>query len=89
MASRHRRHSAKSKFTVALAAAKGTKTLGELASEHQLHPSQIIEWNPPHVEEMTTSVRSWIAHAEHGDTWRLRSRIFSDYPLEKRVSSGP
>jgi hypothetical protein len=22
------------------------------------------------LEEMSTSVRSWIAHAEHGDTWR-------------------
>jgi len=44
MASRRRRHSAKFKFTVALAAAKGTKTLGELASEYQLHPSQISEW---------------------------------------------
>lgn len=32
-------------------------------------------------EEMTTSVKAWIAHAEHGDTWRLRERIFYDYPL--------
>lgn len=30
---------------------------------------------------MTTSVRSWIAHAAHGDTWRLRRRLFRDYPL--------
>lgn len=32
-------------------------------------------------EEMTTSVRCWIAHASHGDTWRLRERIVHDYPL--------
>ena len=31
--------------------------------------------------ELTTSISSWIAHAEHGDTWRLRERIFNDYPL--------
>jgi len=31
--------------------------------------------------EMTTSVRSWIAHAAHGDTWRLRRRLFADYPI--------
>ena len=31
--------------------------------------------------ELTTSVSSWIAHAEYGDTWRLRQRIFNDYPL--------
>lgn len=30
---------------------------------------------------VTTSVRSWIAHAAHGDTWRLRRRLFRDYPL--------
>jgi transposase-like protein len=29
---------------VALEAAKGTKTLSELAQEYQLHPSQISEW---------------------------------------------
>ena len=39
------------------------------------------------LEEMTTSVRAWIAHAEHGDTWRLRARIFADYPLGKPGSS--
>jgi len=33
------------------------------------------------LEEMTTSVQSWIAHAEHGDTWRLRTRLFADYPI--------
>lgn len=33
------------------------------------------------LEEMTTSVQCWIAHAQHGDTWRLRHRIFRDYPL--------
>lgn len=27
------------------------------------------------------SVQSWIAHAAHGDTWRLRRRIFRDYPV--------
>jgi len=23
------------------------------------------------------SIRSWIAHLEHGDTWRLRERVFA------------
>jgi putative transposase len=39
-----KRHSAEFKFKVALEAAKGTKTLSELAQEYQLHPSQISEW---------------------------------------------
>jgi hypothetical protein len=33
-------------------------------------------------EEMSHSVRSWIAHAAHGDTWRLRGRLFADYPIK-------
>ena len=33
------------------------------------------------LEEMTISVQSWIAHAAHGDTWRLRRRLFADYPI--------
>ena len=39
-----KRHSTQFKFKVALAAAKGNKTLSELASEFGLHPSQISEW---------------------------------------------
>jgi len=38
------RHSAEFKFRVAMAALKGDKTLSELASEYQLHPSQISAW---------------------------------------------
>ena len=33
------------------------------------------------LEEMTTSVQSWIAHAAHGNTWRLRRRLFADYAI--------
>jgi len=47
---KRRRHSAKFKFEVALEAAKGTKTLSELASEYQLHPSQISAWKRDLVE---------------------------------------
>ena len=39
-----KRHSAQFKFKVALDAAKGAKTLNELAGEYELHPSQISEW---------------------------------------------
>jgi RNA-directed DNA polymerase len=33
------------------------------------------------LDKMSKSVRCWIAHAAHGDTWRLRNRLFRDYPL--------
>ena len=39
-----KRHSARFKFKVALDAARGVKTLNELAGEYELHPSQISEW---------------------------------------------
>ena len=34
-------------------------------------------------EDLTCRVRGWIAHAEHADTWRLRTTIFKT-PLPKR-----
>ena len=37
-------HVAQFKFKVALEAARGAKTLSELASVYELHPSQISEW---------------------------------------------
>ncbi len=33
------------------------------------------------LEEMTTSVQSWIAHAAHADSWHLRSKLFREHPL--------
>jgi len=43
--SKERRHySAQFKFQVALEAASGTKTVSQLASEHQVHPNQIGQW---------------------------------------------
>ena len=44
MSVKRKRRTAKFKFEVALEAAKGQKTVAELASEHQLHPSQISQW---------------------------------------------
>lgn len=35
------------------------------------------------LNEITQSLRSWIAHLEHGDTWRLRERVFSVFALSK------
>jgi RNA-directed DNA polymerase len=31
--------------------------------------------------DLTTSTRAWIAHAEHGDTYRLRERLFQAIPI--------
>lgn len=45
------------------------------------HQRTALQNNELTLPELHQSVRSWIAHAEHGDTWRLRERIFQDYPI--------
>jgi len=49
-----KRHSAEFKFKVALDAAKGSKTLNELAGEYGLHPSQISTWKGQLLDEGPT-----------------------------------
>jgi transposase-like protein len=44
MPKKRTRYSAQFKFQLALEAAKGLKTINELASEHGVHPTQISEW---------------------------------------------
>jgi transposase len=41
---RRKQHSAAFKAQVALAAVKGDKTVSELASQHQVHPTLINSW---------------------------------------------
>lgn len=38
-----------------------------------------IEW-----KEVAERVQAWNAHAAHGDTWKLRERIFSQYPFLRK-----
>lgn len=44
MKNKRRNHSAQFKAKVALAEAKGDKTIAELASEFDVHPNQIAQW---------------------------------------------
>ena len=44
MARKRRKHSAQFKFKVALAAAKGDRTINEISSEYNLHPNQVSNW---------------------------------------------
>jgi putative transposase len=44
MSKKRMRYSAQFKFQLALEAAKGLKTIHELASEHSVHPNQVSEW---------------------------------------------
>jgi putative transposase len=49
--SERKRHSAQFKFKVALEAAKESKTVNQLASEYEVHPTQISQWKRQLLEE--------------------------------------
>ncbi len=51
VAKQRQRRSAQFKFQVALEAAKEHKTLSQLASEYDVHPTQIAQWKRQLLEE--------------------------------------
>jgi len=51
MAQKRKQYSGEFKFKVALEAAKGTKTMSQLASETGVHPTQIGQWKRQLLEE--------------------------------------
>jgi putative transposase len=51
MSQKRKQYSGQYKFKVALAAARGDKTLSELASETGVHPTQIGQWKKHLLEE--------------------------------------
>ena len=54
MTKKRKQYNAQFKFKVALEAAKGLKTINQLASEHDLHPNQISQWKRQLLEEGAT-----------------------------------
>ena len=54
MAKKRRQHSAKLKFQVALEAAKGTKTINEIAGQYSIHPNQVRNWKRQLMEDGVT-----------------------------------
>jgi transposase-like protein len=54
---KRRRYSAGFKFRIALEAAKGTRTLSEIASETAVHPNQISQWKRQLLDDGTELFR--------------------------------
>jgi transposase-like protein len=67
MGKQHRQYSAAFKFKVALEAAKGSKTLSELASEMEVHPIQISDWKRrlPRSISRELLLRGWLLLCDH------------------------
>ncbi len=57
MTGKRKRHTAQFKAKVALEAAKEVKTLNELGSQYNLHPTQISQWKTSFVEGMSEIFR--------------------------------
>jgi len=64
MTQKRRRHTDQFKFKVALEAAKGLKTINEIASEHNLHPNQVSSWKKQLLEEGVTVFGSHTARQQ-------------------------
>ena len=63
MKNKRRNHSAQFKAKVALAAAKGDKTMAELASEFDVHPNQIAQWK----KQLLQSLPELFSRSRHKD----------------------
>ena len=70
-----RNHGAEFKGKVALEAIKGLKTIGELASEFQVHPSQIARWKKQAPEELPGLFSGHRQKAARADE-ELRARLY-------------
>ncbi len=95
MGRQRRAHSAEFKFKVALEAAKGTRTLSELASEMEVHPNQISDWKRRLLEEgagvfQTNGASQQRQHeAEQAELYEQIGRLKMELEwLKKKVAGG-
>jgi transposase-like protein len=63
------------KFDVAMAAAKGDKTLNELSSEYQVHATQISEWKNQLLKEGASIFRASTARQQR-DQEALQAELY-------------
>ena len=54
MTKKRKQYKAEFKFQMAVEAAKGLKTINQLAGEHDLHPNQVSQWKRQLLEEGPT-----------------------------------
>lgn len=65
-----RQHDAQFKLRVALEAARGLKTISQVASEYHLHPNRVSRWKKPRLEEGPAVFSSSAARQQHDQAAR-------------------
>ena len=53
MKNRRKKHGAEFKAKVALEAIKGVKTVNEIASQYEVHPTQVTNWKKQAIRELS------------------------------------
>ncbi len=75
MKSKRKNYSAAFKAKVAFAAVKGDKTVAELASKYEVHPTQIVQWKKQLLES-TTEIFSRSRQREKVNQDELTSELY-------------
>ncbi len=75
MARIRKRHSAAFKAQVALEAAKQSKTIAELAKQHQVHPVQISQWKKQLLDGIETLFQGGTTARRH-DPEKLQTDLY-------------
>jgi transposase-like protein len=69
------KHSARFKAKVALEAVKGTKSIAELASQFEIHPSLINKWKKQLLEDLPR-IFSGQRESGKGEDEKLKERLY-------------
>ena len=70
-----RKYTAKFKFQVALEALKGTQTINEVASQQEVHPSQVKQWKKQ-LQEQGSDVFSERASRAQKEQSEIESNLY-------------
>ena len=77
MKQERKQHSAEMKAKVAVEAIRGMRTLGEIASEYQVHPTQITKWKKQALAGLSEVFSDGRARQDQADA-QLRDRLYEE-----------
>lgn len=72
-----KQHSAEMKAKVAVEAIRGMRTLGEIASEYQVHPTQITKWKKQALSGLSEVFSDGRARQDQADA-QLQDRLYEE-----------